>query len=34
MTATVGGEIVATARWSWYEAVDGNGAWIAATLAC
>jgi hypothetical protein len=26
MIATVDGEIVATARWSWYAAADGRGA--------
>jgi hypothetical protein len=31
MTATVDGETVATARWSWHAAADGNGAWIAST---
>jgi len=25
------GDIVATARWSWYPAADGKGAWIAST---
>ena len=29
MIATVGGQIVATARWSWHAAADGHGAWIA-----
>ena len=31
MIATVDGEIVANARWSWYAAADGNGAWIVST---
>ena len=31
MTATIDGHIVATARWSWHAAADGNGAWIAST---
>jgi hypothetical protein len=31
MIATVDGEIVAHARWSWYRAADGNGAWIVST---
>ena len=31
MAAEVGGEVVATARWRWYAAADGNGAWIAST---
>ena len=31
MIASIDGQIVATARWSWYAAADGNGAWIAST---
>jgi hypothetical protein len=31
MIATIDGNIVATARWSWYAAADGSGAWIAST---
>jgi hypothetical protein len=31
MIAAVDGEIVATARWNWYAAADGNGAWLAST---
>ena len=31
MIATIDGQIVATARWSWYAAADGRGAWIAST---
>jgi hypothetical protein len=31
MIATVDGEIAATARWSWYAAADGTGAWVAST---
>ena len=31
MIATIDGQIVATARWSWYAAADGHGAWIAST---
>ena len=31
MTATVDGATIATARWSWYAAADGNGAWIASS---
>jgi hypothetical protein len=31
MIATIDGQIVATARWSWHAAADGNGAWIAST---
>ena len=31
LIATVDGEIVATARWSWHAAADGNGAWIVST---
>ncbi|MCW2935730.1 MAG: hypothetical protein JWM19_6692 [Actinomycetia bacterium] len=29
--ASVDGEIVATARRSWYATADGNGAWIVST---
>ena len=31
MIASIGGQIVATARRSWHAAADGNGAWIAST---
>ena len=31
MIATVGGEVAATARWSWHAAADGKGAWIVST---
>ena len=31
MAAEVNGQVVATARWSWYAAADGNGAWVAST---
>jgi hypothetical protein len=31
MAAEVNGVIVATARWSWYAAADGNGAWVPST---
>ena len=29
MAAEVNGQVVATARWNWYAAADGNAAWIA-----
>lgn len=31
MAAEVNGVIVATARWSWYAAAVGKGAWVAST---
>jgi hypothetical protein len=31
MIASIDGQIVATARWSWHAAADGHGAWIAST---
>jgi hypothetical protein len=31
MAAEVNGVVVATGRWSWYAAADGNGAWITST---
>lgn len=31
VAAEVNGVIVATARWSWYAAADGSGAWVAST---
>jgi hypothetical protein len=31
MIATIDGQVVATARWSWHAAADGHGAWIAST---
>ncbi len=31
MTLVVGGEIVASARFSQHAAADGNGAWIVST---
>ena len=31
MTLVIDGETVATARWSWYAAADGNGALVAST---
>jgi hypothetical protein len=31
MTLTIGGETIATARFSQHAAADGNGAWIAST---
>ena len=32
MTLSVGGEVIATARFSKDAAADGNGAWIVSTL--
>ena len=31
MAAEVDGTVVATARWNWYVAAYGNGAWIVWT---
>jgi hypothetical protein len=33
MAAGVNGEVVATARCTWYAAADGHGAWIASIHA-
>jgi len=31
MVAITDGKTVATARWSWHTAADGNGAWTVST---